>query len=571
MISPNDHRQFIASTDAAHYRETGAWSDEILYDMLAGHALKNPHREAIVDPPNTRSLFGVDPQRLSWHTLKKAVDGLTLDFHQRGIGRGDIVITQLGNTWATVACFFAITRLGGIVSPLSLQSRRSEIAHAVTLLKPQVFLALEQFGEFNPIDYFHNCFPDFAGLVLPVNQALPDLISGQAADTGPLSAVQHWAEADDIATICWTSGTEGSPKAVPRSHNNWRASAIGVSDGFLMTQAPERIMLPFPLINTAAIGGVTMPWLYNGGTLVLHHPFNIDVFAKQIIEEEITTTLASPTALKAMLASPTIRAAGNRLALRAVGCGSAAPSAALLSHYEEVLGIHIHNMFGANEGTLLCCDRSLVPDAKRRATHFPRVGYSGETWPNRAANWLKSKLIDPDSDQEVTQTGTPGILAVKGPSLFPGYYTPIGIDRSSFTEDGFYVTGDLFEIDSDQKGPRLLKVIGRKKEIVIRGGFNISPLEVDSALAELPGVVELATAGIVDDEYGERLCLYVVLEPNQRLNLTDVQAHLTEVGLAKTKWPERLVVVASLSRNALNKVVRSTLHTLPVITEEKRY
>lgn len=571
MISPNDHRQFIDSTDATRYRETGAWSDHILYDMLGAHALANPHREAIVDPPNTQSLFGVDPQRLSWHTLKEAVDRLSIDLRQRGIGRGDIVITQLGNTWATVACFFAITRLGGIISPLSLQSRRSEIAHAVTLLKPRAFLALEQFSDFNPINYFQNCFPEFSGLVLPLNEVLTSLASGQASNTLPLSAVQHWAEADDIATICWTSGTEGLPKAVPRSHNNWRASAIGVSDGFLMTQAPERIMLPFPLINTAAIGGVTMPWLYNGGTLVLHHPFNIDVFAKQIIEEEITTTLASPTALKAMLASPTIRTAGNRLALRAVGCGSAAPSAALLNHYEEVLGIHIHNMFGANEGTLLCCDRSLVPDAERRATHFPRVGYSGEKWPNRAANWLKSKLIDPDSNQEITQTGTPGILAVKGPSLFPGYYTGKGIDRKAFTEDGFYLTGDLFEIDSDQKGPRLLKVIGRKKEIVIRGGFNISPLEVDSALAELPGVVELATAGVPDDQYGERLCLYVVLAPNKELSLKDVQAHLSEVGLAKTKWPERLVVVESLSRNALHKVVRSALHTLPIINEERRY
>lgn len=571
MISPNDHRQYIECADAALYRKMGAWSDDILYDMLAGHALANPEREAIVDPPNTQSLFCVAPQRLSWNTLKERVDGLTLDLHQRGIERGDVVITQLGNTWATVACFFAITRLGGIISPLSLQSRRSEISHALTLLKPKVFLALEQFGDFKPIDYFQTCFPGFTGLALSLNEVLAGAPSVQASGAYPLSALQHWAEADDIATICWTSGTEGSPKAVPRSHNNWRASAIGVSDGFLMTQAPERIMLPFPLINTAAIGGVTMPWLYNGGTLVLHHPFTIDVFAQQIIDEEITTTLASPTALKALLSSPTIRAAGNRLALRAVGCGSAAPSAALLSHYEEVLGIHIHNMFGANEGTLLCCDRTLVPDAERRATHFPRVGYTSETWPNRAANWLKSRLIDADEGHEVTQPGRPGILAVKGPSLFPGYYTPTGIDRTAFTKDGFYITGDLFEIDSDQKGPRLLKVIGRKKEIVIRGGFNISPLEVDSALAELSGVVELATAGIADDEYGERLCLYVVLEPNEQLSLNDVQAHLAKVGLAKTKWPERLVVVDALSRNALNKVIRSALHTLPIITEDKRY
>jgi len=163
------------------------------------------------------------------------------------------------------------------------------------------------------------------------------------------------------------------------------------------------------------------------------------------------------------------------------------------------------------------------------------------------------------------------MLAVKGPSIFPGYYSLQGFDRSAFTEDGFYLTGDIFQIDSDHKGPRLLKVIGRKKEIVIRGGFNISPLEVDSALAELSGVEELATTGVADEYYGERLCLYAVLKPDCTLTLLDVQAHLEKSGLAKTKWPERLVIVSALSRNALNKIVRSTLPTLPVLHEEQRY
>jgi len=567
----DDHRQFINSADASHYRQWGAWSDEILYDMLAQHALLHPQREAIVDPPNTQVLFDLTPKRLSWQALKQSIDQITWELHNRHIGPGDIVITQLGNTWATVACLFAITRLGAIVSPLSLQSRKSELQHAVGLLRPRAFLAAEHYGGFNPVEYFRLSFPDFSGQIISLSDLLACIDCNEPVDNSKLISIGHWADADDLATICWTSGTEGSPKAVPRSHNNWRASAIGVSDGFLMTQEPERIMLPFPLINTAAIGGVTMPWLYNGGTLVLHHPFNIDIFAQQIVDEQITTTLASPTALQAMLASPIIRAAGDGLALRAVGCGSAAPSEALLSHYEQVLGIHIHNMFGANEGTLLCCDRTLVPDAKRRATHFPRVGYSDELWPNRAANWLKSKLIDPDSGEEITQPGTPGMLTVKGPSLFPGYYTATGIDRSAFTQDGFFMTGDIFEIDSDTHGPRLLKVIGRKKEIVIRGGFNISPLEVDSALAELPGAVELATAGVVDDKYGERLCLYVVVAPDQQLSLANVQAYLQAVGLAKTKWPERLVIVASLPRNTLNKIIRSALHTVPVIAEEQRY
>lgn len=566
-----DHREYIDSTDARRYRESGAWSDDILYDLLAAHAAAHPDREALVDPPNTLALFGTSPQRLTWQALQQNIDGLTLVLHQMGIRRGDIVITQLGNTWSTVACFFALTRLGAIMSPLSLQSRKTELEHAIDLLRPRAFLAVDSHGSFAPIEYFQSVLPQFNGLILSVGEILNRVQQNGANVHAYLKSIEDWATADDIATICWTSGTEGKPKAVPRSHNNWRASAIGVSDGFLMTQAPERIMLPFPLINTAAIGGVTMPWLYNGGTLILHHPFDSDIFAQQIIDEQVTTTLASPTALSALLASRAVHAARDRLALRAVGCGSAAPSEALLTHYEQVLGIHIHNMFGANEGTLLCCDRTLVPDAKRRASHFPRVGYSEHQWPNRAANWLKSRIIDTETGAEITEPGVPGMLAVKGPSLFAGYFTPNGFDRSAFTSDGFYLTGDIFQIDSDDIGPRLLKVIGRKKEIVIRGGFNISPLEVDSALADLEGIEELATAGITDKTYGERLCLYAVLKPGHSLSLSDMQTHLTQVGLAKSKWPEKLVVVSKLSRNTLNKVVRSALQDLPVISVEQRY
>lgn len=565
-----DHYQFIDAEDAARYREEGAWLDLTLFDYLETNATTTPHREALVDPANKSSYLQSAPRRLSWGDLLEEVEALCLLFKQQGVTEGDVIVLQLPNTWEAVASLFAITRLGAIVSPISVQSREAELSYAIGCLSPVGFICSRSYRGFDHVAYLRNQVPDFDGFILAIED-IADLVASSSLEQRDDATYDLNPNPDGIATICWTSGTEGVPKAVPRTHNNWTASAIGVSHGFGMGDKPERILLPFPLINTAAIGGVTMPWLYNGGTLILHQPFDISVLTKQLIAEQVTVMLASPTALQAILESASIRAAGNELRLRAVGCGSAAPSPALLSHYEDQLGISIINMFGANEGTLLCSDQLLISDPEDRATVFPRTGIKSVCWSNPAANWLSSRLIDVEDGKEILLPDKTGLLVVKGPSIFPGYVKNRFIDRSAFTTDGYFRTGDLFQITCRQDKDHYLKVIGRHKDLVIRGGYNISPLEVDSALAGLAGVAELACAGIYDERYGERLCLYIVLQDGASVSLSKVQQHLEARGLAKTKWPEKLVIVESLPRNTLNKVLRQELGKQSALGEETSF
>ena len=566
-----NHACYIDTEDANRYRSCGAWLDVTLYDYLTKNAALYPQREALIEPPNKEDYQGVSPRRLNWCELLAAVNALSRLLQRLGVGHGDVVMVQLPNTWESVAILFAVTRLGGIVSPISSQSRQAELAHAIACLHPVVYVCSRNLKGTDYAAYFEDHLPSFEGTVLAIED-LPELTEpGGSPDLATGAPVKEQPSADDIATICWTSGTEGSPKAVPRTHNNWNASAIGVSEGFGMGTEPEQILLPFPLINTAAIGGVTMPWLYNGGTLVLHQPFELDVLVEQLISEKITVMLAAPTALQAILSSPAVQQAGDALRLRAVGCGSAAPSPSLLRHYEQTLNISIINMFGANEGTLLCSDKTLISDPNDRATLFPRVGTSEVIWPNSAANWLSSRLLDVETGEEITSPGRTGMLLVKGPSIFPGYFGNGVLDRSSFTGDGFFKTGDLFQITQRHGKPHYLKVVGRQKELIIRGGYNISPLEVDAALAEFPDVVELACGGIFDVHFGERLCLYVVLRENITTSLSGVCSFLEAKGLAKTKWPEKIVVIETLPRNALNKVVRAELQNQTVIWEEAAF
>ncbi len=462
-----NHACYIDTEDANRYRSCGAWLDVTLYDYLTKNAALYPQREALIEPPNKEDYQGVSPRRLNWCELLAAVNALSRLLQRLGVGHGDVVMVQLPNTWESVAILFAVTRLGGIVSPISSQSRQAELAHAIACLHPVVYVCSRNLKGTDYAAYFEDHLPSFEGTVLAIED-LPDLTEpGGSPDLATGAPVKERPSADDIATICWTSGTEGSPKAVPRTHNNWNASAIGVSEGFGMGTEPEQILLPFPLINTAAIGGVTMPWLYNGGTLVLHQPFELDVLVEQLISEKITVMLAAPTALQAILRSPALKQAGKALRLRAVGCGSAAPSPSLLTHYEQRLNISIINMFGANEGTLLCSDKTLISDPNDRATLFPRVGLSEVIWPNSAANWLSSRLLDVETGEEITSPGRTGMLLVKGPSIFPGYFSNGALDRSSFTGDGFFKTGDI----ADPCVPLLDEILrNRPPTLIVVGG-----------------------------------------------------------------------------------------------------
>lgn len=561
----------FSATEIARYRDIGAWGDCTLYDILREHAEVRPEQTAVIDPINRANFGDLPAARLTYRNLLARVDSLSGALSGQGVEAGDVVMVQLPNVWELVACYFAVARLGAILSPIAMQYRARELANAQQLTEARILVTTTNFKGMDHATYIEEQLPGRFPAILVLEETAPK---------GALSLprlTENWCkrpevtppivDPDSLATICWTSGTEGQPKGVPRTHNNWRASGIAVSDGYGI-EGPETLLLPFPLINTAAVGGVLLPWLQCGGTLVLHHPFDVDLFVQQLEEEQVTVAIAAPALLNTLLEKRDLRERLERCSLRSVGTGSAPPSPRLLREYQKNLGIDIINLFGSNEGLLLSSDRDLMPDPEQRARYFPRIGAPDIRWNNRGANWMQGKLVDPETREIIDQPGRIGELAFQGPSLFPGYYRNGELDRSAFDNDGFFFTGDLFEIVEDEQGPRFLKVVGRQKEIIIRGGFNISPAELDRVLEELPGVAEVACAGIPDERLGERVAVYLVPAPGASITLALVRKFLEEKGLTHIKWPERLVILKSLPRNALNKVVRSALSGQTVVVEE---
>jgi acyl-CoA synthetase (AMP-forming)/AMP-acid ligase II len=223
-------------------------------------------------------------------------------------------------------------------------------------------------------------------------------------------------------------------------------------------------------------------------------------------------------------------------------------------------------MFGSNEGVSLCSGPAEAPDPERRARYFPRFGRPEVAWPQRVARLIDTRLVDPDAGAEITGAGVPGELQIRGPTVFDGYLGAPEANAAAFTADGWFRTGDLFEI-AEPGDPRYYRFVGRLKQLIVRGGMKISPDELDAALAEHPAIAEAAAVGVPDEVLGERICAVVVLRPDREITLDELQRHFGARGLAKFKWPERLHIVAQLPRNPVGKVIRGELARLSAATD----
>lgn len=539
--------------------ESRGWWEGITVDALFKRAVAaGGERVALVDPLNRISLDGVAPERLSWAALDARVGQAASGLLAAGLGKDDVIAVQLPNTVDAVILFLAAARIGLIVSPVVMQYREHELGHIIERNEPKAFVTV----------------PKFAGhdhVAMAVRLGVRVLALGEADGATDLRALAHEADpgraedyaakhpvaAGEVLTICWTSGTEARPKGVPRDHNHWVLNGRLVAEAGDM-RAGETLLNPFPLVNIGSIGGLVMPWLTIGGTLVLHHPFDLGVFLRQIAAERVNYTIAPPAVLTALLKQPAMLADADLSSLRAVGSGSAPLSPWLIAGWREGHGVEVCNMFGSNEGASLFSNHVDVPDPEERARFFPRLGGEGVEWPCLMHRVMRSRLVDPATERDVTGPGIPGELRVDGAFLFTGYWRAED-PAAAFDDRGWFRTGDLFEIAGE--GGRFYRFVGRSKEIIMRGGVNISPAELDDLLTGMPAVREAAVVGIPDPVLGERVAVAVVAQ-GQAPTLEDVSAWLTARDVAIFKRPERLVLLDALPRNAMNKVVRSDLREI---------
>lgn len=546
----------------------GWWGEATLASLFDEVVAACPDRLALVDQFNRSDFSDGAAQRLSFAAVAAGVDNLAAQLHAHGIGQGDVVVVQLPNVAELAMLYLAAAKLGIIVSPTPVQYGLHELGKIRQEVAAKAFITVEHCKGAGLATGRGEAFAGDCVIFSCGRTARPGAIAldFERADAGAAAALQKQlqtleASANDIFTICWTSGTTGQPKGVPRSHNMWLSSAWATFDCVHFRDG-DVMLNPFPMINMAGIAAFLFNWLLSRTTLVLHHPLDLGVFLQQIEREGVTYTIAPPAILTMLLKQPELLAAADLSSIRVIGSGGAPLSPWMVREWQQQHDIVVINIFGSNEGMTLISGHDDVPDPEQRAEFFPRFGVPGLSWSNRAAGRMRSRLQDLESGQEITEPGRPGELLIWGASVFDGYFNAAQADSGVFTADGYFHTGDMFEIAGDGKLPQFYRFVGRCKDIIVRGGVKISPDELDSLLAGHPGIAEAAVVGYPDPVMEERICAVVVPKPGASLDLEGIIDYLKQKNVAVFKLPERLLTVAQLPRNPLGKVLRGRLKEL---------
>ena len=546
------------------YTDKGWWGTETILDLFLKNVKNFPEELAIVDPPNRSAWSPGEPQRLTYAELDQESRWLAAGLKKAGLKKDDVIVVQLPNIVELVPVYLAAVRIGAIVSPVPVQYRTHELRSIISITEPKAFITTNNFSDFNFVPMVQSMQSEFPGIkiIISLGDNLPEgVLSLTQLLTTPVDGeIPHEdVSANEIFTICWTSGTESEPKGVPRSHNQW------IWMGYFSVEVCEfshghALLNPFPMINMAGIGGMFIPWLLVAGKLVLHQPFDLQTYLGQIMMEKINYTVAPPALLNMLLMRPEVLAKVDLSSLKNIGSGASPLSPWMVSKWQDDYNKPVLNIFGSNEGESFISGVNEFPDPAKRAQYFPRFGRPGFTWnPRGAAHMLSKLMVD---GKEVTEPGIPGEMAIKSPGVFAGYYRRPELTKKAFDEDGYFYTGDLFEIAGEPGNLNSYKFVGRAKDIIIRGGLNISAEEIESLIISLPQVADVAVVGYPDEVMGEKSCAVIVTKPGETITLEELVAALKTKDIAVYKLPERLEIVDALPRNPLGKILKRNIREM---------
>jgi acyl-CoA synthetase (AMP-forming)/AMP-acid ligase II len=340
---------------------------------------------------------------------------------------------------------------------------------------------------------------------------------------------------DDVCMLVYTSGTTADPKGVQHTHNTLLAEVRGIRR--LESASPGTHLAAFPAGHIAGVLGLVRMYVH-GSSTVLMDAWNADHAAELVERYRITSTSGSPFFLAGLLDAAE-RAGRDLGSLGAYVVGAASVPPALVERAEKAR-VRTFRSYGSSEHPTISAGTPFDPLAKRSATD------------GRLTPYNEIRIVDEDGNE--LPPGSAGEIWSRGPELFVGYRDE-QLDLEAFAPGGWFRTGDVGALDADG----FLAITDRKKDIIIRGGENISSKQVEDLLALHPAVQEAAVVAAPDARYGERVCAFVILRPGEALDLAGVQKHFAAAGVARQKAPERLELVSELPRTASGKVKKFEL------------
>lgn len=519
----------------AAYRQQGLWGDASLADYWQQTARAMPDKIAVVDNHGASYTYSA---------LDHAASCLANWMLAKGIESGDRIAFQLPGWCEFTVIYLACLKIGAVSVPLLPSWREAELVWVLNKCQAKMFFAPTLFKQTRPVD-----------LILPLQNQLPQLqqivgVDKLAPATSSLSLSQIIADniplttaitthGDELAAVLFTSGTEGLPKGVMLTHNNILASERAYCARLNLTWQ-DVFMMPAPLGHaTGFLHGVTAPFLIGARSVLL------DIFTPDaclaLLEQQRCTCMLGATPFVYDLLNVLEKQPADLSALRFFLCGGTTIPKKVARECQQ-LGIKLLSVYGSTESSPHAVVN--LDDPLSRFMHTD--GY--------AAAGVEIKVVD--DARKTLPPGCEGEEASRGPNVFMGYFDEPELTARALDEEGWYYSGDLCRMDE----AGYIKITGRKKDIIVRGGENISSREVEDILLQHPKIHDACVVAMPDERLGERSCAYVVLNaPHHSLSLEEVVAFFSRKRVAKYKYPEHIVVIEKLPRTASGKIQKFLL------------
>ncbi|HCS4700628.1 TPA: medium-chain fatty-acid--CoA ligase [Escherichia coli] len=519
----------------AAYRQQGLWGDASLADYWQQTARAMPDKIAVVDNHGASYTYSA---------LDHAASCLANWMLAKGIESGDRIAFQLPGWCEFTVIYLACLKIGAVSVPLLPSWREAELVWVLNKCQAKMFFAPTLFKQTRPVD-----------LILPLQNQPPQLqqivgVDKLAPATSSLSLSQIIADntplttaitthGDELAAVLFTSGTEGLPKGVMLTHNNILASERAYCARLNLTWQ-DVFMMPAPLGHaTGFLHGVTAPFLIGARSVLL------DIFTPDaclaLLEQQRCTCMLGATPFVYDLLNLLEKQPADLSALRFFLCGGTTIPKKVARECQQ-RGIKLLSVYGSTESSPHAVVN--LDDPLSRFMHTD--GY--------AAAGVEIKVVD--DARKTLPPGCEGEEASRGPNVFMGYFDEPELTARALDEEGWYYSGDLCRMDE----AGYIKITGRKKDIIVRGGENISSREVEDILLQHPKIHDACVVAMPDERLGERSCAYVVLKaPHHSLSLEEVVAFFSRKRVAKYKYPEHIVVIEKLPRTASGKIQKFLL------------
>lgn len=516
----------------ALYRANGWWTDDTLAQRLEHHAATRADALAIVD----------ERGEYTYAALARDVAAVAGGLLQRGVAPGDLVSVQLPNRYETVVVGLAALWIGAVINPLLPNYRQRELTHVFSTARPAAVFTPDHYRGFDHVELTRRALESaqLPAVHVVVGEPAAGTVNFDELRVSP-PVGRTAIEAAEVSELIFTSGTEAQPKAIMHTEQTANFS-VRVAFDDLGLGGDDVVWMPSPIGHSTGFNYGVRFAVYHGLPLVLQDRWDGDEAVRLVGRYRCSYTLAATTFLQDMIASAE-RSGADLTSLQYFGCGGA-PVPPPLVDRAAAAGIRVLRLYGSTEVLVGTWNRPDSSPDQRRSTDGLAMSHVDVIVRDEAGNRVAN--------------GEAGELFTRGPNTSVGLFDDPQRTTTTFGVDGFVASGDLVTMDNDG----YVTVVGRKKEIIIRGGVNITPREVEDLILESPEVVRVAVLGVPDERLGEKMCACVVLSPGKSLDLATIVGRLGEAGLATYKLPQQLIVLDELPSTPSGKIQKFELRKL---------